>query len=443
MHRLRRYLFEDFELTDDPQGQLPGIAASLMPSDDGDGGILDTAMGVLKTIGRTFVQVLLGGINANPTDLWFRRETNKRAPSDPLPDETSWNVDKIGDDWDNPRFQKPAGSPVGVQVDPQHNQLKTATVDYTQNNLTGLNEAPERGKGYLRTETQRRVQQVLDFQAPKRDNAEDNDLVGGFTVGQDQALWNAAVVDAFDKLNTKFISGNHDCYRGVPRDGGLAEALPFYSEPGLWVEHGHRFEDSNIDGQPFGAFITNLAYEIQELASAEGLLDEYLLHREQALFQAGIMQWFLLTEFGLDSLEDFKNPPDGVPAVKRFRISINSHTHNPDLVNAQIVFGQRESTPWESIINIGGAVVKGLLLIKQFLDWYEAWDNRCGFQKWWEDIQGNTINWGVDFGGLTECLEEGWEYLKDSQAGKSVDALIDEAEKSGESIRDTWDDNFG
>ena len=104
---------------------------------------------------------------------------------------------------------------------------------------------------------------MLDVQAPKRDNAEDKDLVGGFTVGQDEALWNAAVVDAFDKVNTKFIYGNHDCYRGVPREDGLAEALPFYSEPGLWIEHGHRFEDSNIDGQPFGSFITNLAYEIQ------------------------------------------------------------------------------------------------------------------------------------------------------------------------------------
>ena len=32
---------------------------------------------------------------------------------------------------------------------------------------------------------------------------------------------------------------------------------------------------------------------------------------------------------------------------------------HPDLVVAQIVFKDREKTPWENIINIGGAVLKG------------------------------------------------------------------------------------
>jgi len=434
----RRFLFEDFALTDDPEGQLPGIAAGLMPSDSASG-FWGTLGQIAKFLGRNFVKLALGGINATEVDLWFRRECNKRAPADPLPDETSWNIDRIGDDWQLPEFSKPAGSPLGIAVD--DGTLRTATVNYTENRFQGLNERGERGKGYLVQETQRRIDQVLALEAPLRDNDEDRRLVGRFRRG-DQAFWNRAVVQRFRDVRTTFVYGNHDCFRGVPREDGVAEALPFYSEPGLWVEHAHRYEDSNVDGQPFGSFLTNLAFEIQELAFGEGLLDEYTMHREQSTFQPGIMQWFLLTEFGLDTLPDFQNPPEDVPPVSRFRISVNSHTHVPDLVNAQIVFGQRESTPWEQIINIGGALVKGLLLLKKFIEWWERWDDRHGFEKWWEDIKGNTINWGVDFAGLGKCVDKAGEYLENSQLGRSLKALGEEARRSGESLVDTIDQNI-
>ncbi len=457
----RRYLFEDFEETDDPGGQMPSIAKSLTPSDSSSsgGGTLAAVGSALKTYGlpivRTFLQIMLGGINAGEHNLWFRRECNKPADSDDpehpeqdrLPSEESWNVNSIDDDFMLPQFTGPGRSPgaVGLATDPAH-PLKTPSVNYTNVKLNELKKSKERRKGYLTAEAERRLGQIADFEAPLRQDAsgkrEDQELLGGNVGGKnkDQGKWNRAVLEKFAELGTKFIYGNHDDYRGVPRNGGLAQALPFYSELGLWAEHAHRFEDSNLDGQPFGAFITSLAYDIQELAFGEGLLDEYALHREQSNFQPGILQWFLLTEFGLDTLKDFQEPPEHVPPVSRFRIAVNSHTHVPDLVVAQIIFKEREKTPWEAIINYGGAALKGLLLIKQVVDWYNKWKDHHGFEKWWEDIQGNTINWGVDFAGLSKCVDKALDFInKGYQTEKKK--LKDEWDASRRSLKQAVDDN--
>ena len=85
---------------------------------------------------------------------------------------------------------------------------------------------------------------------------------------------------------------------------------------------------------------------------------------------------------------------------------------------------------------LGGAAAKALLLLKQFIDWWEAWDDRCGFDKWWDDIAGNTINWGVDFAGLGKCVDRATDYLK-----KNTEQSRKELEDSARSFGDMVDDN--
>ena len=202
---------------------------------------------------------------------------------------------------------------------------------------------------------------------------------------------------------------------------------PFHSEENLWVEHGHRFEDSNLDGQPFGAFVTNMTYDIMELALYEGLMDEFVSHREQSLYQPGLMQWFLLTEFGLDTLPDFKERRGWpVPDVHRFRIAVSGHTHVPDLVVAEFIFRAREKSSLEFLITDLGAIVKGVLLIPKLIEWIDKWTCRYGWEKMWEDINGNAINWGVDFAGLARCADRVADYLEN------------QAENAGRRLEDDW-----
>ena len=179
----RRYLFEDFEETDDPGGQMPSVAKSLTPSDSSSsgGGALAAVGSALKTYGlpivRTFLQIMLGGINAGEHNLWFRRECNEPAASDDpehpeqdrLPPEESWNVNSIDDDFMLPQFTGPGRSPggVGLATSPTH-PLKTPSVNYTNVKLNDLKKSKERRKGYLTAEAQRRLGQIADFEAPFR-----------------------------------------------------------------------------------------------------------------------------------------------------------------------------------------------------------------------------------------------------------------------------------
>jgi hypothetical protein len=458
----RRYLFEDFDFTNDPAPQMPKTVAGLSP------GSIDTsgksAFGAakqlagegLKFLVRNFLKLMLGGVNAVDTDLWYRREQGRDRPNgQPLqsPPEESWDFDLPDTDWQIPKFTSPTPGTIGGGMT---GQLKTANLPYRYMPPTRFPWDANRGRGYMVTEEQRRASQVLAFEAPLRtaadQNAEDRQLLGGANVvgpNGERGLWNKAVVESFGRVGTTFIYGNHDCYRGLPRENGVSDAKPFHHEPGLWIEHGHRYEDSNIDGQPFGAFITNLAYEIQELALYEGLLDEYKLHREQDQYQPGIMQWFLLTEFGLDVLEDFKNPPARVPPVGRFRISVNSHTHVADLVVAQVIFKDREvskiDTPFgaisaETLINGGGALLKGILLAKQVTEWYEKWKERHGTDKLKQDVMGSTINWAVDFAGLASCIGKALDFAKKYGEGH-YNALKKQFEDSGKSAKDMVDEN--
>ena len=475
----RRFLFEDYHETDDPPSQIPDIMASLtkpVPADNplGDFGKLagDALLGLIS--GR--IKTMLGGDNAQERDLWFRRESNKAgadASLDPdqqmLDPERGINVDQVNDPQ-LPRFAAPGAAPGSLSLTTPQGFVPPS-VDYTifelgnrdQNgNLAPFPAGPFRGRGYMSAETNRRMQQVEAFEAPMRNNAEDARLLGRNVVaarnGQQLGRWNRAIIDAFRGVRTTFIYGDYDCHRGVPRDNGVGGALPYYSEPGLWVEHGHRFDDNQLDGQPFGAFIANLAYEIQELGFAGDLLNEFVLHREQSLFQPGIIQWYLAVQFGgPDFLRNFQRPNENVPAVSPFRIAVTSHTHTPDLVNAQLIFKDREvaevplpfdvpligdSLSVESIVNVGGGILKSVLFLERIERWINAWQNRAGFEKWWADIGGNGIDWAEDFGGIARCLDRAGDFIR-QQGQDAGRRLADDARGSAGSLRDAANDNLG
>ncbi|MCC6360725.1 MAG: hypothetical protein IT450_18460 [Phycisphaerales bacterium] len=477
----RRFLFEDFHETDDPVGQMPEMmqSATKPVSEDnfvgdmfGDeaGKFAAKAGDFVKGLIMDKVKTILGGSNCTDDhNLWWRRETNKAAQDarmDPdqmmLPPEDAYNLDNVRNDFALPRFTSSGPGQIGTAPG---SGLRAPTVDFTRlfianidqdGNFRPFNASPYRGKTYLRTEANRRIQQVLAFEAPLRTDAtgaqEDATLLGNNRTGPNRSmgLWNRAVVDAFRACRATFVYGNHDNYRGSPRDNGLGAALPYYSEPGLWIEHAHRFEDSNIDGQPFGSFLTNLAYEIQELAFGEGLLDEFTMHREQSIFQPGIIQWFLLVQYGGDEfLRRFQRQNENVPRVFPFRIAVNSHTHQPDLVVANIIFKDREvaevelpfnvpligdSISVETLINGGGALMKGVLLWQKFEDWFNAWNERQGFEKWWADLGGNSIDWINDFGGLAKCIDRALAFIQ-QQGQNALNRLQNEAQQSADSFR--------
>ncbi|GMV98141.1 MAG: hypothetical protein AMXMBFR83_24930 [Phycisphaerae bacterium] len=498
----RRFLFEDFEICNDPLdpgGQIAGLGSTFDGPTSTDnfvgdaggavGGLFgDAGKQVGKAIGgnlgalagdaiKLMVRSLLGGINATDRDLWWRRETNDpaRDPAmDPdlamLPYEEAYTLTRFDPQLHLPRFSAPPAGPGvigGGMTNPSGNgQISLDGIEYTKHQLGTprpdgtwgpFPATNDRGRGYLVREVARRIAQVDAFEAPVRQdpagNREDLALLGSNVVGrgaEQMGRWNRAVADAFRDVRTTFLYGNHDCFRGVPRRGGVNSARPFHSEPGLWVEHAHRFDDSNVDGQPFGSFVTNVAYEIQEASFAEGLADEFALHREQSCFQPGIVQWFLLVEFGGNAfLRRHQRQNDSVPAVFPFRISVNGHTHTPDLVVANVIFKDREALELKlfgksikvaDIFNAGCAALKIALLYKKLKEWYDKWTERAGWDKWWEDIKGNTINWGVDFAGLAGCIDKALDFIR-KQGENARDRLRNEWEASRDSFKNMVDQN--
>ncbi len=409
----RRYLFEDFENTDDPSGQLPDFINSVVKAlEFGEAGSAFRSLGDgLKAILRT----LLGGMNAGDIDLWHRREVKKRLPTGPLPDETTHEIKMPDvDSLKLPTISDPSAEISGV-------------VPYQKGSRSGLTKEKMGGAPYVSAEMGKRVEQILAFKAPLREDeagrAEDVELLGGAVDGND-GLWNKAIDAALRKADLHGVYGNHDCYRGL--HGGRFE--PYRTERNLWVEHAHRYEDSNVDGQPFGAFTTNLCFEIMEIALYEGLLDEYLLHREQNQYQPGIMQWFLLTEFQeqLDKLKD--------KGVEPFRVAVCGHTHMPDLIVAEIVYREKESTALGWITHLASIAKVIAALIPRIIEWAEKWDQRYGddkggWSKWFDDTVDDTgeffkgagektANWAGDFtGGIGECLEKAGDFLKKTGEG--------------------------
>jgi hypothetical protein len=166
-------------------------------------------------------------------------------------------------------------------------------------------------------------------------------------------LWSRLILDLLAELGCQAVYGNHDSYRGDPllnseavtvdkvRGANAGPLLGWLSEPGLWFEHGHRWDQYNRDGCAFGSGPTNLGYywwhnlgartKAGKFAKTEG--EKKYGKQEQKCYQAGAALWFLLlrNKENLPWLNQQVHFKDN--KVHPFGIYVCGHTHTADLVD--------------------------------------------------------------------------------------------------------------
>jgi hypothetical protein len=147
--------------------------------------------------------------------------------------------------------------------------------------------------------------------------------------------WNKIIFDLFNMCGFQNIHGNHDGYRSDPL---LNSAVSISSEewlsfPGIWVEHGHRWDEYNRDGVAMGAGMTNLVYyynkKLIDMSKSSSL--PKIFPQEQKSFTPGAAQWYLLVNIARNTYKS----RDGKKSVLPFGIVVVGHTHAPDLVRIQ------------------------------------------------------------------------------------------------------------
>jgi hypothetical protein len=162
--------------------------------------------------------------------------------------------------------------------------------------------------------------------------------------GETELCWHRVVLQLLlEEIGASVIHGNHDGYRSdtqlLPsKSGALTPATgmaeserrmgtdQWISEVGVWVEHGHRWDFYNRDGVALGSGMTNIVYyHNHELIKESHGFFASLQQQEQALFQPGAAQWFLLVNYG-------KREQWYTDKVKPFGVFVSGHTHGPDLV---------------------------------------------------------------------------------------------------------------
>lgn len=153
--------------------------------------------------------------------------------------------------------------------------------------------------------------------------------------GRREVLWNEMVLDLLADLNFRNIGGNHDGYRADPllntQLRAVDQAETVISEPGMWIEHSHRWDDFNRDGMAFGAGAANYVYYyFNNLCSKfAGWVEDIGAQQEQKCFVPGAALWFGIANFG-DSLDWAKE--QGIPsAVQPFGLYVSGHTHSASL----------------------------------------------------------------------------------------------------------------
>ena len=148
--------------------------------------------------------------------------------------------------------------------------------------------------------------------------------------GITETRWNKIVLELLGvELSAIRIHGNHDGYRSdaalLPNRGSPAASTQWFSEAGVWVEHGHRWDYFNRDGVSMGAGMTNVVYyHNEDLIAASGGRMAAVLQQEQGFFQTGAAQWYLLVNYG--------NRSWWGSGVETFGVFVSGHTHGPDLV---------------------------------------------------------------------------------------------------------------
>ncbi|MFN0130962.1 MAG: hypothetical protein ACKVW3_00265 [Phycisphaerales bacterium] len=171
--------------------------------------------------------------------------------------------------------------------------------------------------------------------------------------GHRELFWNKMIIDLFENLGTVRLWGNHDGYRGDPilsadltGQHEIAKADGWWSRPGLWVEHSHRWDEYNRDGMAPGAGVTNLVYyHPKQMLDAEGCIGKFRVSQEFTAFQPGAFLWFLLVnnekltvtrgiQQSIIPLRDFLS--EGDRPVHPFAVYVSGHTHGPDLIRMNI-----------------------------------------------------------------------------------------------------------
>ncbi|HUO10729.1 MAG TPA: hypothetical protein VM008_20680 [Phycisphaerae bacterium] len=182
------------------------------------------------------------------------------------------------------------------------------------------------------------------FQALQSNN---QDLLDEYTVqnkfGHTEYCWNEMILDlVYGLAGNYLIHGNHDGYRGdklLNAESGRAACAAWISEPGMWVEHSHRWDPFNRDGCAFGAGAANLTYYyFNNLCSKfAGLIEGMVGNQELENFIPGAALWFLLVNCGQD--KDWFYPIR--KNIKPFGIYVNGHTHSASLVNLKFKLGDK------------------------------------------------------------------------------------------------------
>jgi hypothetical protein len=180
------------------------------------------------------------------------------------------------------------------------------------------------------------------FQALQSKN---QDLLDEYTVqnkfGQTEYCWNEMILDlVYGLAGNYLIHGNHDGYRGdqlLNTESGRAACAAWISEPGMWVEHSHRWDPFNRDGCAFGAGAANLTYYyFNNLCSKfAGWAEAKFGDQELKNFIPGAALWFLLVNCGQDKDWFYSIRKD----IKPFGIYVNGHTHSASLVNLKFKLG--------------------------------------------------------------------------------------------------------
>jgi len=164
-----------------------------------------------------------------------------------------------------------------------------------------------------------------------------------------EVFWNEMILDLLRDLGFRNIGGNHDGYRADPLLNPLLlaqdHAETVISEPGLWIEHSHRWDEFNRDGMAFGAGAANYVYYyFNDLCSKfSGKLEDMLGKQEQSSFVPGAALWFALANFGggLKWLTDQKIPA----TVKPFGVYASGHTHSASLARIAFKFTPKPPRP--------------------------------------------------------------------------------------------------
>jgi hypothetical protein len=150
-------------------------------------------------------------------------------------------------------------------------------------------------------------------------------------------------------MEAVFLAGNHDCYTKVPSVTRMAnqiftprphspvtkiyDRLASFARPGIFVEHGHRCDGPNRDGEIYGHDATNTSANIPNWlgsslpAGAEELWRESTkvadTTRRPMLVVGGAVWWCA----------------DG----QSFGIHVTGHSHTPDLNYVEVVHKRRDS----------------------------------------------------------------------------------------------------